>query len=30
VVVVDGAWDPAGLEAEAARLGLRIVGYVAT
>ena len=30
VVVVDGAWDPQGLEAEAREMGLEIVGYVAT
>jgi glyoxylase-like metal-dependent hydrolase (beta-lactamase superfamily II) len=30
VAVVDGAWDPEGLEREAERLGLRIVAYVAT
>ena len=30
VAVFDGAWDPAGLEAEASRLGLKIVAYIAT
>ena len=30
VAVFDGAWDPAGLEVEAARLGLTIVAFVAT
>ena len=30
VVVVDGAWDPAGIEAEASSLGVKIVGFVAT
>ncbi len=30
VVVVDGAWDPQGLESEARDMGVEIVGYVAT
>ena len=30
VVVVDGAWDPQGLETEAKEMGLTIVGFVAS
>lgn len=30
VVVVDGAWDPQGIEQEARDMGLEIVGYVAS